>query len=195
LRRLLLYWPARFSDSDLIPLDNLPDDYATLKMTQEIGEDSILFGYFSHDWVKLQHRYLTPCALPSSRNQASRGINAIILQLMEQCHACWLLLNLHLHGPDPRNTSSYKHLHLLAHVTALYESAPFMLSTDRAIFEIPIEGRHLQSKCTLQSFYSWASPIVKLSIAKAAVMGANSCYIDQYFPRHILQSIFDIIVG
>jgi hypothetical protein len=72
LRRLLLYWLARFSDSDPIPLDNLPDDYTMSKTTQEeIGEDSILFGYFSHDWVKLQHRYLTACLLPSSRNQAS----------------------------------------------------------------------------------------------------------------------------
>jgi hypothetical protein len=167
-----------------------------LKTTQEeIGADSILFGYFSHDWVKLQHRYLTACSLPSSRNQASRGIKAIILQLMEQCHACWLLRNLHLHGTDPRNTSSYKHLHLLAQVTALYELAPFMFSTDRAIFEIPLEARQLQSKSTLQLFYSWASPVVKLSITKAADMGANFRSIDQYFQKPIPQSIFDIILG
>jgi hypothetical protein len=43
-------------------------------------------------------------------------------------------------------------LHLLAQVTALYESAPFMLLTDLALFEIPIEARQLQSKSTLQSF-------------------------------------------
>jgi hypothetical protein len=80
-------------------------------------------------------------------------------------------------------------------VTALYESAPFMLSTDRAIFEIPIKGRDMQSKSTLQSFYSWTSPIGKLIIAKAVDMGANFRYIDQYFPRHIPQSIFDVILG
>jgi hypothetical protein len=125
---LVLYWLARFSNSDPIPLENLMDDYAMLKTTQEeIGEDSILFGYFSTDWVKLQHRYLTARSLPTSRNQASRGIKAIILQLMEQCHACWILRNLHLHGTDPRNTWLNKHLHLLAQVTVFYESAPFML--------------------------------------------------------------------
>jgi hypothetical protein len=196
LRRLILYWLARYSASDPIPLENLTDDYAMVKTTQEeIGANSILFGYFSQDWVKLQHRYLTTRSLPLSRNQASRGIKAIILQLMEHCHACWLLRNLHLHGTDPRNTSSYKHLQLLAQVTALYESAPFMLSSNRAIFEIPLEARQLQSKSTLQSFYSWASPIVKVSITKAADLGANFRSIDQYFQRPIPPEIFEIILG
>jgi hypothetical protein len=80
-------------------------------------------------------------------------------------------------------------------VTALYESAPFMLSADRVIFEIPLESWHLQSKSTLQSFYSWASPIMKLSITKAADMGGNFRSIDQYFQKPIPQSIFDIILG
>jgi hypothetical protein len=45
-------------------------------------------------------------------------LKAIILQLLlEQCHAYWLVRNLHLHGTDPRNTGSYKHLHLLVQVT------------------------------------------------------------------------------
>jgi hypothetical protein len=130
------------ADFPAIPLDNLPDEYAMLKTTQDtIGVDSILFSYFTTDWVRLQHRYLVARELPHSRNQASQAIKATILQLLEKCHECWLLRNTHPHGTDPRTTCSYKQLHLLAQVTELYESAPYMLAADRDIFEIPLETR------------------------------------------------------
>jgi hypothetical protein len=196
LRQLVLYWLVRLSDASPIPLDNLGDDYSMLRTTQEaIGVDSVLFGYFALEWVQLQERYLLTCDLPHGRNQVAGGIKAIALQLLEQCHECWLLRNTHLHGTDPQNTCSYKHLHLIAQVTELYESAPHMLATDHDIFEIPLEARHLQSKATLQSFYSWAQPVVKLSIAKALEMGAHFRPINQYFRPHIPPELFDVILG
>jgi hypothetical protein len=196
LRRLVLYWLARLSDASPILLDNLGDEYSMLQTTQEaIGEDSILFGYFALKWVQLQERYLLARDLPRGWNQAAGGIKAVALQLLEQCHECWLLRNTHLHGTDPHNTCSYKHLHLVAQVTALYESAPLMLASDREIFEILIEARHLQTKATLQSFYSWAQPVVKLSIAKALEMGAHFWPINQYFRPHIPPELFDVILG
>jgi hypothetical protein len=182
LRRFVLYWLARLTDSPAIPLDNLPDKYAMLKTTQEtIGVDSILFGYFATDWVRLQHRYLVARELLHSRNQASRGIKATILQLLKKCHECWLLRNAYLHGTDPRATCSYKQLHLLAQVTELYESAPYMLAVDRDIFEIPLEACQGQAKSTLHAFYSWAKPVVTLSMEKAREMGTHFRSIDQYF--------------
>jgi hypothetical protein len=70
-----------------------------------------------------------------------------------------------------------------------------MRASDRDIFEIPIESRKLESKATLQSFFSWAQPVVKLSIAKASEMGAHFRTINQYFPQHIPQATFDVILG
>jgi hypothetical protein len=113
------------------------------------------------DWVSLQHRYLIALDLPHSRNQAARGVKAIILQLLEQCHACWLLRNTHLHGTDPLKTTSYKHIHLLTQVNELYESAPFMLASDRDIFEIPMEQRQLQSKSTLHAVCALADVLTR----------------------------------
>jgi hypothetical protein len=160
-----------------------------------MGEDSLFFGYFTTDWVSIQNRYLTALDLPHSRNQAARGIKAIILQLLERCHTCWLLRNTHLHGTDPLQNTSYKHIHLLAQVTEQYESAPFMISLDRDIFEIPIEQRQLQSNSTLQAFYTWAQPVVKVSIAaKALEMGEHFRTIDQYFHPLTPPAIFDIIL-
>jgi hypothetical protein len=168
-----------------------------LKTTQEtIGVDSVLFGYFATDWVRLQHCYLVAPDLPHSRNQASRAIKATsIFQLLEKCHECWLLRNTHLHGTDPRATSSYKQLHLLVQVTALYKSAPYMLAADREIFEIPVEARQSQTKSTLQAFYSWAKPVVALSMAKAREMGTQFRSIDQYFRPRIPHELFDVILG
>jgi hypothetical protein len=195
LRRIILCWMARLADAEPVPIDNLPDEYAMLRTTQAtIGADSMMFGYFAKEWIVLQNRYLVALELPHSRNQAANGIKSIVIHLLEQCHTCWLLRNSHLHGTDPNNTCSYKHLHLLAQVTELYEAAPFMLASDCDIFEIPLETRPNQSKSTLQSFYSWAKPIVQLSIAKAAEMGTRFRYINEYFDPRIPQAIFDVIL-
>jgi hypothetical protein len=94
-----------------------------------------------------------------------------------------------------QTTSSYKHIHLLAQVTELYKSAPFMLASNRGIFEIPMEQCQLQSKSALQAFYTWAQPVVvKMSIAKALEMGVPIRTIDQYFQPLIPPAIFDIIL-
>jgi hypothetical protein len=76
------------ADDDPVPIDNLPDEYAMLKTTQEaIGEDSMMFEYFSTDWVSLQNRYLVALELPHFRNQAASGIKAVMIQ----CTIChWL---------------------------------------------------------------------------------------------------------
>jgi hypothetical protein len=174
LRQIILCWLARLTDDDLVPIDNLPGKYAILQTTQDtIREDSMMFGYFLKKWVYLQNRYLVALELPHCRIQAASGIKAVMIQLLEQCHTRWLLRNSHLYGTDPNNTCSYKHLHLLAQVTELYAASPFMLAADRDIFEIPLESRQGQPKSTLQVFYSWAKPVIKLSVAKAAEMGAD----------------------
>jgi hypothetical protein len=82
----------------------------------------------------------------------------------------------------------------LYYVTELYESAPFMLASDRDIFEIPIKQRQLQSKSTLRAFYIWAQPVVNVIIAKALEMGDHFRTIDQYFCPPIPPAIFDIIL-
>jgi hypothetical protein len=84
--------------------------------------------------------------------------------------------------------------HPVPQVTELYESAPFMLAADPDIFETPLESRQLQSKSTLQAFYSWAKPVVKLSVAKAAEMGAHFRSIDDHFRPRIPQAICDVIL-
>jgi hypothetical protein len=194
LRRVFLFSVARLADSDPIPLDNLTDDYTMLMTTQDtIGPDSLLFGYFSPTWTLLQDCYL-PRAIeePVGHHQVSRGIKAIITQTLEQCHCTWLLRNEHLHGTSPFQPQSYKHLHLLQ-VTEFYDAAPMMLTSDRDIFEIPLEDRRNQTKATLQSFYTFAKPIVDLTLRHAADWGANFRHIDSYFPQQIPPDICAII--
>jgi hypothetical protein len=84
---------------------------------------------------------------------------------------------------------------LQTQVTELYESAPYMLVADRDIFEIPLEARQGQTQSTLQAFYSWAKPVVVLSMAKAREMGTHFRSIDQYFKPRIPQELFNVILG
>jgi hypothetical protein len=151
-----------------IPITALADEYSMLIETQQsIGEDSLLFGFFSTDWARLQDRYLQAVGLPRDPNEASRAIRSLIVAFHNHCHSVWLLRNQHLHGTDPKNTTSYKHIHLLAQIQDLYDAVPPMMSHDQAIFEFPLESKKLQSTATLLAFYQHAKPIVAKSLEDA----------------------------
>jgi hypothetical protein len=194
LRRILLHMTVPLST---LPLTQLPDEYHRLLTTQRsIGTDSLLFGFFSSEWVRLQDRYLRARRLPSSQQEARRAIRTLIQLFHEQCHSVWLLRNQHLHGADPMNTtSSYKHLHLLAQIQELYDAAPLMLINDREIFAFPQELRKLQSTSILTAFYLQAKPIVETSLKQAAGIPPDFRPIDTYFRPLIPAAFFDVILG
>jgi hypothetical protein len=56
-----------------------------------------------------------------------------------------------------------------------------------------LEDPRNQTKATLQSFYSFAKPIVDLSLRLAADLGSNFRHIDSYFPQQIPPDICAII--
>jgi hypothetical protein len=198
LRRILLHMIVPLTTLPPIPLTDLADEYKMILTTQRlIGEDSLLFRFFSTAWVRLQDRYLKTLGLPSSRHEATRAVRSMILLCHEQCHSIWLLQNNHLHGTDPKNLTCYKkHLHLLAQIHELYEAVvPHMMQHDRPIFDFPFDCRKLQSTSILKAFYLHAKPIVELSIKQAAQLGSLFQPITSYFRPTILAHLFDIIFG
>jgi hypothetical protein len=193
LRRVVLHLVSPLTLSP-IPIDGLDDEYAMLLETQQsIGEDSLLFGFFSTDWVRLQDRYLQAVGLPHALHEASRAIRSLMVSFHDHCHSVWLLRNEHLHGTDPRNSTSSKHLHLLAQIQYLYEAVPQMMSHDRDIFAFPFESRKLQSTSTLLAFYQHAKPIVAQSLKNAATLGAQFRTIDQHFRPLIPLAILNLL--
>jgi hypothetical protein len=196
LRRILLHMMVPLTTLPFIPLTDLANEYGMLLMTQRsIGKDSLLFGFFLTDWVRLQDRYLKTLGLPSSHHEARRAIRSMILLCHEQCHSIWLLRNNHLHGTDPNNLICYKHPHLLAQINELYAAVPFMMQHDRPIFDFPFECRKLQSTAILKAFYTHAKPIVELSIKQAVQLGPRFQPITTYFRPFIPAHLFDIILG
>jgi hypothetical protein len=133
--------------------------------------------------------------LPMSKQQATRAIRSLIQLFHEQCHSVWLLRNQHLHGTDPVNTTSYKHLHLLAQIQELYEAAPLMMTHDRDIFAFPQELRKLQSTSMLTAFYQHAKPIVETSLKEAAQQLPDFRPINDYFRPLIPAALFDVTLG
>jgi hypothetical protein len=187
---------SSLSVSSATPLYNLADEYLVLLETQQtIGVDSLLFGFFSTDWVRLQDRYLRAVGLPQLKHEALRAIRSIITAFHDQCHVVWLLRNAHLHGTDPNNTTSHKHLHLLAQIRALYEAAaPHMMVHDRDVLAVPLEARQFQSTTALKTFYSHAKPIVEQSLEDAAKLGSQFRLIDTYFHPVIPPELFNVIL-
>jgi hypothetical protein len=161
---------------------------------QTIGVDSLLFGFFSTDWVRLQDRYLRAVGLPQLKHEALRAIRLIITAFHDQCHVVWLLRNAHLHGTDPNDTTSYKHLHLLAQIRELYDAAPHMMVHDCDVLAFPLEARQFQLTAALKIFYSHAKPIVEQSLEDAAKLGNQFRLIDTYFRPVIPPELFDVIL-
>jgi hypothetical protein len=119
---------------------------------------------------------------PQPGLQASGGIKALIMQTIEQCHSAWLLRNEYLHGKSPFQNYSCKHLHLIAQVSDLCDSAPLMLASDRDIFDLPIETRRHQTTATMKYFCNFAKAVMDLSTSKAADMGMHFRDINDCFP-------------
>jgi hypothetical protein len=120
------------------------------------------------------------------------------MTLHEQCHTVWLLRNQHLHGADPNNLTSYKHLHLLAQIQELYDARPHMMRHNRDLLSYPMDFRRLQSTATLNTFYRHAKPIVEQSLADAQKLRQNFLRINDHFQplrRLIPEALFDVILG
>jgi hypothetical protein len=68
LWRLLLHLLVPLTTLQPIPLTDLKDEYLMLLETAQrsIGEDSLLFGFLSTEWLRLQDRYLHTLGLPRS---------------------------------------------------------------------------------------------------------------------------------
>jgi hypothetical protein len=176
-------------------LQNLAPEYTALLQTQrDLGPNSVFFGFFVHDSLTLQDRYLKRRSLPRDRNQAASGINSLIQALLEQVHSVWLLRNEHLHGTDPLQQYSYKRLHFLAQVRELYDSAPLMLAGDLDILLMPFDRRQEQTTASLCAFYQWAKPLVDNSIHDANDLGSHFRRIDSYFRPTGSNYQFDVIL-
>jgi hypothetical protein len=176
LRRILLHLVTPLTNASTIPIDNLHARYTVLLTTQRsVGADSLRFGFFTEEWVRLQDRYLQARGLPRrSQNEASRAIRSLILTMHDRCHTVWLLRNQHLHGTDLNNTTtSYKHLHLLAQIQELYDVLPHMMTHNRDVFAFPMEFRCLQSTAALTAFYHHAKTIAEKIIEDALKLGRN----------------------
>jgi hypothetical protein len=193
VRRILLHMLVPLTTLAPIPLNHLADEYMILLTTQRsIGEDSLLFGFFSLEWTQLQDRYLATLGLPRSKHEAARAVRSPALMFHDQCHVVWLLRNQHLHGTDPANTTSYIHSHLLAQINELYDAAPNMMVHDHDMFSFPIELRTLQS--TLKTFYQHAKPIVEISLKEALDFGPSFRRINDHFRPLIPAFLFDILI-
>jgi hypothetical protein len=179
---------------------NLASEYIILLEQQHaLGPNSLFFGFLPTGWYTLQHRYLVARGLPRDKNQVDSWMKAFIRHCHDFCHALWLLRNSHLHGKAPGASTLYKHLHLLAQIGELYDSAPHMLAHDKDILSIPFETRKLQSTHTLRAYYTFAKPIVEKSIREAHDFGMTFRRINDYFrpdqPPEIPLEIFEIILG
>jgi hypothetical protein len=154
-----------------------------------------MFGLFHQDWVPIQDGYLQFRQLPSNKNQSVSLMKITASTIFGALHELWFLRNSHLHDVDGSSLHSYRHSQLLHEIEALYDLAPSMLASDRAIFHYPLAKRHSHNTNQLRNFLSFARPVVQLSVQQALDMGSNFKSIDEYFRPKIPQHVIDAILG
>jgi hypothetical protein len=163
----------------------LADKYLPLYHSQQrIGWDHLFYGHFATEWIPLQHQYLAFAKKPNNKHQASSFFKELTSKLWATPHSLWLQRNEHFHGPPTTALHSIKRLHLLSKISALYDSGPSMLSSDRSILDYPLADRTYHSTTSLRNFLLFAKPIIRRSIKDAVTLGSNTKMIDIYFgPR------------
>jgi hypothetical protein len=196
LRRIVWLFMDQYLDIPILPTANLPSRYLTLYHAQRLlGPDSIMFGFFHHDWILIQDDYLKFRKLPNNKNQATSLMKITASIIFGALHELWFLRNSHLHDADGKSLHSYQHSQLLHEIEALYDLAPLMLASDRAIFHYSLDKRQSHNTNQLRNFLSFARPVVKLSIQQAKDMGSRFRPIDEYFRPVIPQHVIDAILG
>jgi hypothetical protein len=196
LRRIVWLFLDQYLDNPILPNPNLPSRYLDLFQAQRLlGPDSIMFGIFHKDWVSIQDGYLKFRKLPCNKNQSVSVMKILASTIFGALHELWFLRNSHLHDADGTSLHSYRHSQLLHEIEALYDLAPSMLASDRAIFHYPLDKRQSQNTNQLRNFLSFARPVVKLSVQQAKDMGTNFKSIDEYFRPTIPQHVIDAILG
>ena len=195
LRRMLLYLLSPFTQLTAPPIDDLGPEYHQLLSQQKlVGSNSLLFGYLVKDWIVLQHRYLTARSLPSSRNQATNAICQLMLQFHTFTHELWLIRNSHLHGTTLCGNIPYKHLHLVAQITELYDARPHMLQSDRdLVLSTPLDVVTAMPTNALKMFYYYTKPLVERSLKQAAAFGPSFRRMHDYFPLRIPPELHNVI--
>ena len=68
-----------------------------------------------------------------------------------------------------------------------------MLAANRNLFSYPLADRQQQCTSSLQSFISFTTPVVKLSVKQEADMGTGFRTIGEYFRPHIPPELAEII--
>jgi hypothetical protein len=129
LRRLFLFIMSPFTRLAPPLADLGPEYHALLHRQRTVGSNSLLYGHLVTDWATLQQRYLVARNLPSSRNQAPNAIKNLITHFHSFVHDLWLLRNTHLHGTQKSGCTPFKHLHLIAQISKLYEARPHMCTS------------------------------------------------------------------
>jgi hypothetical protein len=196
LRRMVWLFLDQYQDSARLATPNFPERYMELFRAQRrLGPDSLMFGFFHAEWIRIQDDYLRYRNLPSNKNQSLSIMKLLSSTIFGSLHELWLLRNSHLHDADGRSLHSYKHAQLLHEIEALYDLAPSMLASDRSIFNYPLAQRQSHNTNQLRNFLSFARPVVQTSIGQAKDMGANFRTVDDYFRPVIPQHVIDAILG
>ena len=148
---------------------------------EEIGSNSIYYGFFSRQWIPLQLEYLKYTNCDTSKNQAPGGMAAISITIIKHIHSLWKIRCNHQHRNNPDNSPNYRKLQLLHEIKELYSKDIYMLESDKAILHEPIDSFLDKENCQIQHTIKELTPIINLSIKSASILGTKFRKIDSYF--------------
>lgn len=144
----------------------------------EIGWDGCFSGLYSKQWID-KHNQATKSQTGSAflSKQIQLTMTAIIDRWHNRCNT--------LHQTSDSSDSEIRR-RLLAKVSALYDSIPLLLASDKQLFNLPLEDIRNKSNKYLKNFITQTTPIVRHSIKQQQKLMASQHHdISTYFTRSL----------
>jgi len=118
-------------------------------------------GFLAKTWSEIQE--IDSQGEESAKMAGDSWCSKVSLWWIQKSHELWIDRNNSLHDTSKDN-DAWKDKEIRQQVRKLYDSAPYMDSVDRRIFNIPLEEKLLNSTETLQAWVRLMEPIIKKSI-------------------------------
>jgi hypothetical protein len=145
-------------------LHDIPQEYESLvKAINNAGIYQLWYGRFPIEWDWYQRRYLQKLSEKDTEPTGEpKWIRAVTLTIWNHCYKRWITRCDHQYGKN-QNTG-FKHSQLLLQIQAMYSMQEQILSSEKYIFQTPIDDWKEKTTSQLEDWLTKYTPILRQSL-------------------------------
>jgi hypothetical protein len=140
-------------------LQGIPPEYTNLvEAINNAGIYQLWYGRFPIEWDWYQRRYLRKLSdCDTEPTGEPKWIRAVILTIWQHCYQRWRARCDHQYGQT--QTTGFKHDQLLIQITSMYTMQDHILSSEKYIFQTPIDDWKDKTTNQLEDWLTKYTPV------------------------------------